>query len=116
MTREGVVLITDADSDAGCQRARTLVADGFRVVVTAKHASRLTRILLGQNADQVIAIAADLADPIQRSHLLERAGIRLGRIRWILDGCTGSVSALKLSDNDFPVPPTAQYPPLSRAS
>jgi NADP-dependent 3-hydroxy acid dehydrogenase YdfG len=92
MTREGVVLITDADSDVGYRRAREFVDDGYRVVVTAVHVARLTRILLGQNADQVMAIAADLNDPIQRSDVLKRAATRLGPVKWIVDGHTGATS------------------------
>jgi NADP-dependent 3-hydroxy acid dehydrogenase YdfG len=116
MPRNPVVLITDADSDVGLERARELVAGGYQVIATARHVSGLTRILHGQKAGQVMAIAADLTDPTQRAQLLERANLRFGRIRWILDGRTGSVSALKASDSDFQVPPAAQYPALSRAS
>jgi len=116
MARKTIVLITNADSDVGYRRARELVADGHRVVITARHASRLSRILLGQNADHVMAIAADLTDPVQRSQMLQRADARLGRIRWILDGRTGSATALTASDNDFPMSATVEYPVLSRAS
>ena len=77
MARKTVVLITNADSDVGYRRARELVADGHRVVITARRASRLSRILLGQNADHVMAIAADLTDPVQRSQLFQRADARL---------------------------------------
>jgi NAD(P)-dependent dehydrogenase (short-subunit alcohol dehydrogenase family) len=90
---EPVVLITHADSDAGYQRARELLASGHRVVVTAAHASRLTRILIGQNADKVVAIAADLSDPEQRARLFQRTEDRLGHIAWIVDGRTGSSRA-----------------------
>lgn len=86
MKEQPVVLITHVDSDAGYRRARELLAGGHRVVVTAGHASRLTRILLGQNADQVIAIAADLSDPQQRARLVQRTEERLGHITWIVDG------------------------------
>jgi NAD(P)-dependent dehydrogenase (short-subunit alcohol dehydrogenase family) len=93
MTRaQPVVLITHADSDVGYRRARDLVADGYRVVVTAEHTCRLTRILLGQNADQVMAIAADIADPIQRAQLMARAEARFGPVTWIVDGRTGSIT------------------------
>ena len=88
------MLITHADSDAGYRRARELLADGLRVVVTAEHASRITRILLGQNADQVLAVAADLSDPKQYARLVERTKDRLGHITWIVDGRTGSSSEL----------------------
>jgi NAD(P)-dependent dehydrogenase (short-subunit alcohol dehydrogenase family) len=97
MKEEPVVLVTHADSDAGYRRARRLLANGHRVVVTAGHASRLTRILIGQNADQVVAIAADLSDPRQRARLVARAEDRLGRITWIVDGRTGSSRELASS-------------------
>ena len=59
---DAVVLLTNAGCDAGCRRARELLSRGHRVVVTARHTSRLTRILLNQNPNQVWAIAADLSE------------------------------------------------------
>jgi NADP-dependent 3-hydroxy acid dehydrogenase YdfG len=94
MEEQPVVLITHADSDAGCRRARELLAGGHRVVVTAEHVTQLTRILLGQSADQVIAIAADLSDPRQRARLVQLTDDRLGQITWIVDGRTGYSSEL----------------------
>jgi NADP-dependent 3-hydroxy acid dehydrogenase YdfG len=112
---EAVVLLTHADCDAGYCCARELLANGHRLVVTAHHASRLTRILLGQDPDRVMAITADLSDPVQRSKLLELAGSRFGRVQRIVNGRTGSVHALKAGDRDFCVPPL-HYPPLPKAS
>jgi meso-butanediol dehydrogenase/(S,S)-butanediol dehydrogenase/diacetyl reductase len=94
LKEQRVVVVTHADSDAGCRRARELLARGHRVVVTGAQATRLTRILIGQNADHVLAIAADLSDPRQRARLVERIEDRLGPITWIVDGRTGSSSKL----------------------
>ena len=90
MEERPVVLITHADTDAGYRRARELLAGGRLVAVTAEHASRLTRILSGQQADQVIAIAADLSDPQQHARLVQRIEDRLGSITAVVDGRTGS--------------------------
>ncbi len=92
-----VVLITHADSDTGYRCARKLLAGGHRVAITAEHASRLTRILLGQPADQVFAIAADLSDPQQYARVIQRTEDRLGRIALTVDGRTGSSGGLAFS-------------------
>ncbi|RDH79669.1 SDR family NAD(P)-dependent oxidoreductase [Mycolicibacterium moriokaense] len=100
---EPVVLITHADCDEGYRQAQQLLAAGHRVVVTAEHVSRLSRVLLGHEAGRVYAIAADLADPSQRSLLLARCEARFGRVTQIIDGRTGFEEALP-------------HPPLPKAS
>jgi len=85
-TSDGVVVITHADTDSGFALARTLLAAGRRVVVTAHTPSSLARILLGQSCDQIIAIGADFDDPAQRAGVLQRAGDRLGPIAAVIDG------------------------------
>ena len=64
--------------------------DEFSAQLIGEHASRLTRILSGQQADQVIAIAADLSDPQQHARLVQRIEDRLGSITAVVDGRTGS--------------------------
>lgn len=83
---DDVVLIIHADCDAGYELARELLASGRRAVVTARHATSLTRVLLGTSASQVLAIAADVDDPTQRARLMQRAAERFGHIAWVLDG------------------------------
>jgi len=81
-----VVLITHVDSDAGYYLARKLLAGGNRVVAVARYPSSLTRILLGQSASHVVAIAADVDGGAQWDRLLERAQARLGRVTIVVDG------------------------------
>ncbi|MGX9791766.1 SDR family NAD(P)-dependent oxidoreductase [Mycobacterium sp. MMS18-G62] len=92
------MLITYADCDAGYWRARELLNSGCRVVVTARHVSSLTQILLGERCSQLMAVAADIEDPTQRSRLVERARARLGRLTWVVDGRSGALTALR--DNE----------------
>jgi hypothetical protein len=87
MNTAEVILVTHADSDTGLAIARELLAAGHRVVVTAHHPLSLSRILLGQSAAQVIAIAADIDDAAQRDALLRTAHAKFGApITRIVDG------------------------------
>ena len=84
--RGDVVVITHADTDRGYALACRLIADGVRVVVTARYTAALTRILLGHSVDQVMGIAADVDDESQLATVLSRAESRLGRVTAIVDG------------------------------
>jgi NAD(P)-dependent dehydrogenase (short-subunit alcohol dehydrogenase family) len=94
-------LITHADSDSGFTAARALLAAGQRIVVTARSPSSLSRILLAQRADHVLAIAADCGDTAQLESVLPRAEARLGVVTQVVDSCrnqlTKSVRAVPLS-------------------
>ena len=78
MNADDIILVTHADTDAGFLLARGLLSAGHRVVVTAHHPASLSRILLGQRANRVIAIAADMEDRDQRISVLRRARARFG--------------------------------------
>ncbi|TRW76971.1 SDR family oxidoreductase [Mycolicibacterium sp. 018/SC-01/001] len=84
--RRGVVVITHADTDSGRALALKLLADGRQVAVTASTPASLSRILLGQSADQIMAIGADIDDPAQRAAVLKRVQDRLGPIAEVIDG------------------------------
>jgi len=96
-----VILITHADTDSGFTAARALLAAGKRVVVTARSPTSLSRILLGQRVDHVLAIAADCDDATQLESVLRRAETRLGVVTQVIDGCrsqlTNSVRTAPLS-------------------
>ena len=98
---DGVVLLTHADSDAGHQRALALLADGHRVAVTARHPTRLARILAAHSSGQMVALAADIDDPLQFAKLLERTAAKLGEVRWIMDGQSGIASMLRPPSRSF---------------
>ena len=80
-----VAVVLDAGTDAGFAAARRLLADGYRVVVTARRAGALVGITHGFSAGQVYAVAADTDDRRQMDELLARACARLGRVDIIVD-------------------------------
>jgi NAD(P)-dependent dehydrogenase (short-subunit alcohol dehydrogenase family) len=87
MDTNEIILITHADTDNGFTIVRELLAAGYRVAVTARHPASLSRILLGQRADRVIAIAADIEDDTQRDGILRRARARFDApVTRIIDG------------------------------
>ncbi|MBI3216511.1 MAG: SDR family NAD(P)-dependent oxidoreductase [Mycobacterium sp.] len=87
MDTNEVILITHADTDTGYTIARELLAAGHRVAVTARNPGSLSRILLGQKADRVIAVAADIDDAAQRAGILRRAHARFGLpVTRVIDG------------------------------
>lgn len=75
-----VVLVINAGSEAGTRVARELLGQGYRVAVTDRNMINLVRILHGNAAGRVFAVAADLDDPWQAEQLLERVAERFGRI------------------------------------
>lgn len=85
----GVVMISYTETDTGYRLAREFLQSGRRVVVTSRYTTALTRILHGCDADQVLALAADLSDPKQFDEVLARAEIRFGRVALVIDGRTG---------------------------
>jgi len=95
---DDVVLVIHADCDTGYWRARELLASGCRVVVTARQVTALTRILLGERCSQVMAVAADVEDAAQRAQLLQRAQDHLGPLTWVVDGHSGTLTALCNND------------------
>jgi NAD(P)-dependent dehydrogenase (short-subunit alcohol dehydrogenase family) len=87
MNAEDVILITHADTDTGFLLARRLLATGHRVVVTAPNPTSLSRILLGESADRVIAIAADMEDRDQRIGTFRRVQARFASpVTQVIDG------------------------------
>lgn len=89
-----VVLIVNAETDIAREAAQDILDSGARVVVTARTAASLTRILLRHSRDRMFAIAADLDDPRQRSRFCERVLTEYGAPTWVVDGRTGEAMAL----------------------
>jgi short subunit dehydrogenase len=75
-----VALVINAEADAGHRTAQLLLQAGYRVVVTARQAAGLTRILHGHSASRVVAFAVDTSDSAQVQRLFRRAQDRFGRI------------------------------------
>lgn len=76
-----VVVVLDAGTAAGYRAARTLLADGCRVVATDRQAAALVRILHGQHAERLLLLAA--AD-CQLDLVLAKAKARFGRVDSVL--------------------------------
>ncbi|WP_422774246.1 SDR family oxidoreductase [Plantactinospora sp. WMMC1484] len=83
-----VYVLTGASKGLGFATARALVADGARVVLSARDPDRVAAAAeqLGRD-DRVIGLAADLADPDTSTRLVETALERFGQ----LDGALVSV-------------------------
>ena len=85
MNKGIVALVLEAGSDNGLATARSLLADGHRVVVTDRHGGTLVRITHGYPADRVFAIAADTSDRHQLDQVLARTRARFGRVDMIVN-------------------------------
>lgn len=77
--------------------SRYWCATGTRVVICARHASDLTKMLHGYDADRVMAIAADTTDPRQLRELCRRATDRFGTVTTILDTAGRQMPHLRLA-------------------
>jgi NAD(P)-dependent dehydrogenase (short-subunit alcohol dehydrogenase family) len=75
-----VTIVLDGDTDAGYALARHLLGEGRRVAVVARHATDAVRVLHGQSADHVMAMAADVDDPHQWRQVIQRVTDRFGGI------------------------------------
>jgi 3-oxoacyl-[acyl-carrier protein] reductase len=82
-----VYLLTGASKGLGLATARCLVADGARVVVSARDADRVGAVVEELGADRAAGLAADLTDPQTPQRLVDTARDRFGR----LDGALISV-------------------------
>ena len=81
-----VVIVLDGDTDAGYRTARKLLAEGCRVAVAARHPADVVRVMHGYPAEQVMVIAADIADQRQWRCVTERVIERFGHIDTVMCG------------------------------
>jgi len=79
-----VVVVLDGDTDAGCQLARRLLAEGCRVAVIGRHAAGLIRVTHGHRAERALAIAGDVADHRQWTQIVQRVTERFGGVDTIV--------------------------------
>jgi 3-oxoacyl-[acyl-carrier protein] reductase len=99
-----VYVLTGASRGLGFATAECLVADGARVVISARDTDQVAAAAarLG-GADRAVGVAADLADPQTPQRLIDAATERFGR----LDGALISVggpprgTAAQASDEDW---------------
>ncbi|MUL47347.1 SDR family oxidoreductase [Mycobacterium sp. CBMA293] len=85
MKQSIVAVVLDAGTEAGLATAHSLLADGHRVVVTARQPGALVRITHGYPADLVYAVAADTRDRAQFDQVLALTRARFGRVDMIVD-------------------------------
>jgi len=82
MDEKKVAIITGASSGIGWAVARRAARQGWRVVVAARRAARLTDLVRRIQADggQALAVTADLSDPTDQARLLAAAIAAYGRL------------------------------------
>ena len=85
--RDRVYLVTGGSRGLGLATAQALVADGARVVLSARDAAGVTAAAAGLGAGSAASLAADLADPAAPGQLVAAARDTFGR----LDGALISV-------------------------
>ena len=85
--RDRVYLVTGGSTGLGFATARALVADGARVVLSAREPARLAQAAAELGSDLVHAVPADNADAETPARLIAAARDRFGR----LDGALISV-------------------------
>lgn len=94
MDEKKVAIITGASSGIGWAVARRAARQGWRVVVAARRAARLTDLVRRIQADggQALAVTADLSDPTDQARLLAAAIAAYGRLDVLVNnaGIAGS--------------------------
>ena len=75
-----VFVVTGGSRGLGLATAQALVADGARVVLSARHEDTLRAAVETLAADRVTPVVADLADPATPQHLVDAAVASYGRL------------------------------------
>ena len=96
--QSSVWFITGCSTGFGRELARTVVARGFRAVVTARDPKEVTDIVAGQE-DRALALRLDVTDPAQVAESVRRAEERYGRIDVLVNNAgIGYFAAVEESD------------------
>jgi NADP-dependent 3-hydroxy acid dehydrogenase YdfG len=93
-TRTAVV--TGASSGIGAATARTLAAEGFRVVCAARRAERLES-LVAELGDAAVAVACDVTSDEDVARLAEVAG---GRVHVLVNNAGGALGLEPVAQGD----------------
>jgi hypothetical protein len=87
-----VAVVTGASSGIGKAAARLLIAEGVRVVLVARRRERIEALAaeLGPNA---VALAADVADPVQVASIFDQVRDRFGGLDLLFNNAGLGVNA-----------------------
>lgn len=97
--KDRVYIVTGATRGLGFAAARELAADGARLVVTGRDEQR-TAAAAGELGPDVVAVAADNADPAAAGRLVAAARERFGRLDGILISVGGPAPGSALDNTD----------------
>lgn len=98
MTNNKVALITGASSGIGKQTAKAFIADGYRVVVTARREDLLKELQEGASADSVMICPADLTDEQSVDKLFNEIRDVHGRLDVVFNNAGNNVPAAPIGD------------------
>jgi NADP-dependent 3-hydroxy acid dehydrogenase YdfG len=87
-----VAVVTGASSGIGEAAARLLVAEGVRVILVARRHQRI-EALAAELGPDVLAIAADVADPAQVAAVFDHVRERFGRLDLLFNNAGLGVNA-----------------------
>ena len=101
--RDGVYILTGAGRGLGRATAGALVAEGARVVVSARSQPALDTVVTELGRDQVAAVSADNAEPDTPARLVSAAYDRWGRLDGALISVGGPAAgpAMEISDEQW---------------
>ncbi|MFE3559988.1 SDR family NAD(P)-dependent oxidoreductase, partial [Streptomyces sp. NPDC059193] len=97
--KDRVYIVTGATRGLGFAAARELTADGARVVLTGRDEQR-TAAAAAELGPDVVAVAADNADPAAAGRLIATARERFGRLDGILISVGGPAPGSALDNTD----------------
>jgi 3-oxoacyl-[acyl-carrier protein] reductase len=99
LVRRKIALVVGASGGIGQAVCRQLAEDGFAIAVHYHHnqeaAERLEQSLVGQGV-QCVSCGADIIDPAQTAHMVERISRRLGPLTVIVNCVTPRIPVISL--------------------
>lgn len=95
-----VILITGASSGIGEATAKKLVADGHRLIVTARSKDKLDTLASAMGDDKVLAIPADATQFNQLAHVVETGVAHFGRLDAVFANAGKGLDTASTEDGD----------------
>jgi meso-butanediol dehydrogenase/(S,S)-butanediol dehydrogenase/diacetyl reductase len=87
------VLVTGAGSGIGQAIARAFLDNGASVAAVGRRTAKLAETLEGYDADRVLAIGADIADPEQAAGIVPQVVQRFGGLDVFVNNAAGYINA-----------------------